>query len=427
MLFLCVLLHASGASLPPSSEMAVDLGLPEPYKCQAEGPGMIERRKTRRVMVGKVPVGGGAPVTVQSMTKTHTTDIDATVEQIQQLICIGCQIVRCAVPDMAAADALAEIRRQIDIPLVADIHFDHRLAVRALQRGADCIRINPGNIRSRAKLDRVIAGLRDAGKGVRIGVNSGSIRPRGRKAERSPLPSRERDRVRGESPQRPDPSPSPSPSPWKGEGAGGSTGLAALMVEEALRACEYFESKGVEQIKVSLKASDVPTTLAAYRAIAPRCDYPLHLGVTAAGPYQRAVVKSAIGIGALLSEGIGDTIRVSITGPPFEEVRLGHEILRAVGLEASRPDLISCPTCGRCRVDLVRVVAEVEQALKGRDIPLTIAVMGCEVNGPGEAAEADIGVAGAKGYGVIFRKGQRVRRVPESELVDELLREIEKL
>jgi len=363
-----------------------------------------ERRKTRQVMVGDVAVGGGAPVTVQSMTKTHTTDIDATVEQIQQLTRLGCHIIRCAVPDMAAADALSEIRAQIDIPLVADIHFDHRLAVRAAERGADCIRINPGNIRDRAKLDAVIAAVRHAGISVRIGVNSGSIRPRRRRGQGSG--------VRGQDPKSKIQNPK-------------SLDLVTLMVEEALRACEYFDSRGVEQLKVSLKASDVPTTLAANRAFAARCDHPLHLGVTAAGPYQRALVKSAVGIGALLSEGIGDTIRVSMTGPPAEEVRVGHAILRAVGLEPSRPDLISCPTCGRCRVDLVRVVAEVEQALEGRDIPLTIAVMGCEVNGPGEAAEADIGIAAGRGAALLFRHGQPVRRIPEADLVAEFLAEID--
>jgi (E)-4-hydroxy-3-methylbut-2-enyl-diphosphate synthase len=364
----------------------------------------ILRRATRQILVGAVPIGSGAPIAVQSMTKTHTADVGATVRQILALERLGCRIIRCAVPDLAAADALADIRRRIHIPLVADIHFDHRLALRALERGADAIRINPGNLRGRRPLDAVIAALRDTGKSVRIGVNSGSIRSR-----------------------------RPRTDP-----------LVAAMVEAALRYCDDFERRGVSQIKVSLKASDVAATLAANRLFAARTDYPLHLGVTEAGPAKRALVKSAIGIGALLAEGLGDTIRVSMTGPPAEEVRAGYEILRALNLEPEGINLISCPTCGRCRVDLVRVVREVERALRlsqppgfrrpcearlgeAAPRPLTVAVMGCEVNGPGEAAEADIGIAAGRGAALLFRRGRPVRKVPEGQLVPELLAEIEKM
>ena len=370
---------------------------------------MIERRTTRRVMVGDVAVGGDAPVSVQSMTKTHTADIDATVAQIKDLEALDCHIIRCAVPDMAAADALAEIKRQIAVPLVADIHFAHRLAIRAIERGADCIRVNPGNIRDAAELDEIIAAVRAAGISVRIGVNAGSIRLPKSSVTSEVFEASEDFGGSGEPPK------------------SGEADLVTLMVTAARRHCDYFEARGVSAIKVSLKASDVMTTIAANRAFAAHTDYPLHLGVTEAGPVNRALVKSAVGIGGLLAEGIGDTIRVSMTGPPADEVRAGHEILRAVRLESGGLNLISCPTCGRCRIDLQRAVAEVERALDGRDVPLTIAVMGCEVNGPGEAAEADIGVAGGRGVALLFRRGEPIRKVAEADLVTELLAEIERM
>ena len=346
------------------------------------------RRKSRAVLKGKVQVGGGAPVSVQSMTKTHTEDVDATVRQIHELEALGCDVIRVAVPTMAAARAIGEIKKQIRIPLVADIHFDHNLALEAIARGADCVRINPGNMRSRDDVAAVVRAAREAGISIRVGVNSGSIRPRD--AEQ----------------------PSDQPD------------LVALMVATVLDHCSFIESLGFGDLILSLKASDVPTTLAAYRAVAVRCDYPLHLGVTAAGPVGPATVKSAVGIGALLAEGIGDTIRVSLTGPPHDEVRLGHGILRALGFERSGVEIISCPTCGRCEIDLVRLVEEVRSRMPATDRPLTVAVMGCVVNGPGEAAEADVGIAGGKGFGFLFRAGRKVRKVPERELADALVQEV---
>ncbi|MFH1732488.1 MAG: flavodoxin-dependent (E)-4-hydroxy-3-methylbut-2-enyl-diphosphate synthase [Planctomycetota bacterium] len=348
----------------------------------------MERRKTRAVFKGRVQVGGGAPVSVQSMTTTHTEDVAGTVRQIHELDEAGCDIIRVAIPTMNAARAIAEIKKQICIPLVADIHFDHRLALESIKQGADCVRINPGNMRSEDDVAEVVGAAKDAGISMRVGVNSGSIRPRA------------------------------------GMEVRGTDDLAGLMVEAALRHCEFIESLGFGDVILSLKASDVPATIAANRAVAARCDYPIHLGVTAAGPLEVATVKSAVGIGGLLAEGIGDTIRVSLTGPPIGEVRLGHEILRAVGLEEAGLEIISCPTCGRCDIDLAALVEEVRARLPPSDSPLRIAIMGCVVNGPGEAAEADVGIAGGKGFGFLFRGGRKLRKVPESELADALLDEI---
>jgi (E)-4-hydroxy-3-methylbut-2-enyl-diphosphate synthase len=347
----------------------------------------MQRRKTRAVFKGSVQVGGGAPVSVQSMTNTHTEDVAATLRQIHDLEAAGCDLVRVAVPTMQAAAALSEIKRSIRIPLVADIHFDHRLALESIRCGADCIRINPGNMRSRDDVAEVVRAAKDAGISIRIGVNSGSIRPR--------------------------------------DGSAHEGDLVTLMVDTALADCEFMESLGFGNIVLSLKASDVMTTLEANRAIAARCDYPLHLGVTEAGPLESCTIKSAIGIGGLLSEGIGDTIRVSLTGPPVDEIRLGHAILQALGLKSGGVNLVSCPTCGRCEIDLVKLVAEVQARMPRCDKPLTVAVMGCVVNGPGEAAEADVGIAGGKGFGFLFRGGRKLRKVPEDRLADELIREIQ--
>ncbi len=348
----------------------------------------MERRKTRAVWKGSVQVGGGAPVSVQSMTKTHTEDVAATVRQIRELEDLGCQIIRVAVPTRKAASAIASIKKEIRIPLVADIHFDHNLALEAIRSGADCIRINPGNMRSRDDVEAVVRAAKDAGVSIRVGVNSGSVRPR--------------------------------------DGSdSGDADLVMLMVDAALRHCEFIESVGFRDLIVSLKASDVMSTVEANRAFAAKCDIPLHLGVTEAGTIESATVKSAVGIGALLAEGIGDTIRVSLTGPPHDEVRIGHDILRAVGLERGGVDSISCPTCGRCEIDLAGLVAEVRRRMPRVDVPLKVAVMGCVVNGPGEAAEADVGVAGGKGFGFVFRGGRKLRKVPEERLAEELLREIE--
>ena len=321
------------------------------------------------------------------MTTTHTEDVDLTVSQIAQLQELGCQIIRVAVPTKTAASRLSEICSQISIPLVADIHFEANLALEAIRQGVDKVRINPGNVKDEAKLNAVIDAAKDAGVPIRIGVNSGSIRGQDN----------------------------------------ADADLVDLMVETVLGYCGLFEKRGFEDIVLSLKASEVMTTMAAYRRIAPRCGYPLHLGVTAAGPPSTAVVKSAVGIGGLLSEGIGDTLRVSLTGPPHEEVKVGFQILKALGLHTQGPEIVSCPTCGRCQIDLVKVVEEVERRLPQRGKPISVAVMGCVVNGPGEARECDIGIAGAKGFGFLFRGGEKVKKVPEDQMVDVLVAEAAKL
>jgi len=349
----------------------------------------MERRKTRPVWVGTVQVGGGAPVSVQSMTNTDTRDIAATAAQINQLARAGCEIVRVAVPDREAADVLHLIKKQIEIPLVADIHFDYRLALTALEKGVDGLRINPGNIGKREKVAEVAAAAKERGVPIRIGVNAGSL-------EKDLL-----DRY-------------------------GSPAAAAL-VESAMRHIRLLEELGFFDIKVSVKASNVPLMLEAYRMLAEKVNYPLHVGVTEAGTLRSGVVKSAVGIGALLAEGIGDTIRVSLTGHPLEEVRVGYEILKSLGLRTRGVDLVSCPTCARTRIDLIKIANEVEDRLRGITKPLKVAVMGCVVNGPGEAKEADVGIAGGKGTGLLFRRGRVVRSVPEEELVEELVREAEKL
>ncbi len=348
----------------------------------------INRHKTRRIMIRNVPVGNGAPVTVQSMTNTPTQDVDATVAQIQRLEAAGCEIIRVAVPDEAAADAIAGIKKRIAIPLVADIHFDYRLAIKAAGNGADALRINPGNIGGQRKVQAVADCARDLGLPIRIGVNSGSL---------------EKDLLKtynGATPQ--------------------------AMVESALRHVTMLEKANFDQIKISIKASDVPRTVAAYRLLAGQTDYPLHVGVTEAGSLYTGIVKSALGIGMLLAEGIGDTLRVSLTRDPVEEVRVGFEILKALGIRQHGPEIISCPTCGRCDIDLMTVVEQVDKALMTRRTPVKLAIMGCVVNGPGEAREADIGVAGGKGQGILFKKGKIVKKVPQEKLVDVLIEEVDK-
>ena len=347
---------------------------------------MTKRRKSRAVYVGPVKVGGGAKISVQSMTTTHTHDVDATVAQIRELAEAGCQIVRVAVPTMKAALCLGRIKSRIPLPLVADIHFDHKLALEAIRQGVDGIRLNPGNMRSREGVFEVVRAAKRAEIPIRIGVNSGSIRSGGK-----------------------------------------APNLVKLMADTALRYCEDFERLKFRDIKISLKASDVAATIDAYRLIASQCDYPLHLGVTAAGPPDTSLVKSSIGIGTLLAEGIGDTIRVSMTGPPLAEVKAGLEILRALGLAERGIEVVSCPTCGRCEIDLSRIVEQVRARLAGVKGNLQIAVMGCVVNGPGEAREADLGIAGGKGFGFLFRKGRRIRKVPEKQMVDVLVQEARKL
>ena len=337
-------------------------------------------------MVGHVPVGGGAPVSVQSMTNTPTADINATVLQIERLQNAGCEIVRVAVPDMQAADAITAIKARISIPLIADIHFDHRLALAAARAGADALRINPGNIGSIQKVKAVVDCAKDLNISIRIGVNAGSL---------------EKDIL---------------------EKYNGIT--ADAMVESALRNVELIKSFDFQEVKVSLKASDVARTVEAYRRLSAKTDLPLHLGVTEAGSLYSGIVKSALGIGTLLGEGIGDTIRVSLTRDPVEEVRVGYEILKALGIRQRGPEIISCPTCGRCNIDLFTIVEEVEKALLTTSSPIKIAIMGCVVNGPGEAREADIGIAGADGSGILFRRGKVVKKFPQEKLVEVLLQEV---
>jgi (E)-4-hydroxy-3-methylbut-2-enyl-diphosphate synthase len=348
----------------------------------------IKRKVTRPLHVGAVMVGNLAPIRVQSMTNTKTQDVAATVSQIRRLEQAGCEIVRVAVPDAEAAEAVGKIKAQISIPLVADIHFDHRLAIAAAQSGADGLRINPGNIGGKKKVMAVVACAKDLGLPIRIGVNSGSL---------------EKDLLQKH---------------------GGAT--AEAMVASAFHHVKLLQECNFDAIKISLKASDVPRTLEAYRLMASRSDIPLHLGVTEAGGLFPGIVKSSLGIGMLLAEGIGDTIRVSLTRDPVEEVRVAYEILKALKIREHGPEIISCPTCGRCNLDLIGILEEVEKALLIRSIPVKLAVMGCVVNGPGEAREADIGIAGGDGKGILFRKGKVIRKVPQEDLVAALLEEVDR-
>ena len=346
------------------------------------------RKKTRQISVGEVKIGGGAPIAVQSMTNTLTQDVAATVDQIHRLQAAGCEIVRVAVPDDTAAAAIAAIKSRIEIPLIADIHFDHRLAIAAVRAGADGLRINPGNIGGRQKIKAVVDCAREFGIPIRIGVNSGSL---------------EKDLIKK---------------------YGGVT--AEGMVDSALRHAEVVAGFDYEQIKLSIKASDVLRTVEAYRRLAERTDFPLHVGVTEAGGLYSGIVKSTLGIGILLSEGIGDAIRVSLTRDPVEEIRVGFEILKGLEIRRHGPEIISCPTCGRCDIDLFDIAEKVEKAILLKSVPIKLAIMGCVVNGPGEAREADIGIAGGHGVGILFRKGEIVKKFPENMLVEVLLSEVEK-
>jgi len=351
---------------------------------------MKSRRKSRQIQVGKVKIGGDAPITVQSMTKTDTRDVDATVDQIWALEVAGCDIVRVAVPVREAAERLGEIRKQIRIPLIADIHFNYKLALIALEQGVDGLRLNPGNIGARWCIEEVIKLASERKIPIRIGVNAGSL---------------EKDLL----------------AKYDGPTADG-------MVESALRHIEILEDLGYSEIKVSLKASDPLMMIEAYRLLADKVDYPLHLGVTEAGTPTVGTIKSSVGIGTLLAEGIGDTIRVSLAADPVEEVRVGMDILKSLGLRNEGLTFVACPSCGRADIDLISLAKEVEQ----RMIPFSnknihVAVMGCEVNGPGEARAADIGIAGGKGIGIIFKKGEVIRKVPETQIVTALMEEVEKL
>jgi (E)-4-hydroxy-3-methylbut-2-enyl-diphosphate synthase len=346
----------------------------------------INRKKTRQIYVGNVPIGGGAPIVVQSMTNTFTVDVDSTVSQIVRLQDAGCEIVRVAVPDEASAKAIAAIKQQIRIPLIADIHFSYRLAIAAARSGADALRINPGNIGGKAKIKALIDCAGDHGISIRVGVNSGSIEKELLKKYQAPT--------------------------------------AAAMVESALRHLDMIGSFGFDNIKVSLKASDVGRTIEACRLFSLKSDFPIHVGVTEAGGLFPGLVKSAIGIGTLLAEGIGDTIRVSLTRDPVDEVRAAFEILKALHIRQRGPDIISCPTCGRCNIDLFHIVDELERATVNHIAPIKIAVMGCVVNGPGEAKEADVGIAGGDDRGVLFKRGKVVKTFPQDKLLDALLTEI---
>ena len=350
---------------------------------------MIERRKTRQLHVGSVAVGGDAPIAVQSMTNTHTDDAAATLEQIQRLADAGCDIIRCAVPDMAAAEGLKTICKESPIPVIADIHFDYKLALGAAERGIDKIRINPGNIGDDSRVKAVADSCRQKNIPIRIGVNSGSLEKHILAKYGSPTPE--------------------------------------AMVESALYHANLLEKFDFDDIVISIKSSNVETMINAYELAAQKCDYPLHLGVTEAGTERMGIIKSAVGIGSLLTHGIGDTIRVSLTDSPVKEVFAAFDILKAIGLKNDSPYLISCPTCGRTKIDLVGLAKQVEEKLKDCKKPIKVAVMGCIVNGPGEAKEADIGIAGGDGCGLIFKKGEILRKVDEKDLLDELMKEIDKL
>lgn len=349
---------------------------------------LVKRRKTRQVRIGNVLIGGGAPVVVQSMTKTHTKDIKETVDQIRRMEQAGCEVVRLAVPDRESVEALGEIKKRVDIPLVADIHFDHKLALASLEKGVDALRINPGNIGTKEKVKEVVRAAKDHAVPIRIGVNSGSL-------EKSLL------RKYGEA-------------------------TAEGMVESALNHVRILEDMDFHDIKISLKAPDVYRTVNAYQRLADKVDYPFHAGITESGSLIPGSVKSSVGLALLLSQGLVDTVRVSLTAPPEEEVRVAFLILSSLGLRSYGPDFISCPICGRCEVDLMTIAQEIEKRLSSVKSDIHLAVMGCMVNGPGEAREADVGLACGQGVGVLFKKGKVYRRLKEEEIIPEFVKEVKK-
>ncbi|MBU4194265.1 MAG: flavodoxin-dependent (E)-4-hydroxy-3-methylbut-2-enyl-diphosphate synthase [Actinobacteria bacterium] len=350
---------------------------------------MTGRFETRRIMLGEVPVGGGSPVSVQSMTNTDTADVGATLLQIGELEAAGCDIVRVAVPDRDAGEALGRIVAGTTLPVVADIHFDYRLALLAVEQGVAGIRINPGTMRGGSRLEEIARAAEAAGVVVRVGVNSGSLEKRLR-------------------------------------GPGGKVEAAAL-AESALHGAALMEGCGVTRLKISVKASDVPRTIEAYRIVARESAWPLHVGITGAGTLWSGAIRSAVGIGAILAQGIGDTIRVSLTAQPVEEVRVGRKILASLDLGEAGPQVISCPTCARTEIDVIGLAVRVEKAIESYRAPLTVAVMGCPVNGPGEAREADVGIAGGRDGAVLFVAGEKIRHVPPDSVFDELIGEIRKL
>jgi (E)-4-hydroxy-3-methylbut-2-enyl-diphosphate synthase len=341
------------------------------------------------VCVGQVPIGGRTPISVQSMTNTDTRNVSATIRQIRKLERAGCEIIRVAVPDMKAARALPEIKRKIGIPLVADIHFDYRLALNAIDAGVDKLRINPGNIGAKWKVKEVARAARESKTPIRVGVNAGSLPRDILKRHKRATP--------------------------------------AALVQAALRQVRILENLNFSDIVISLKAFDVPTTVEAYQLISKKTNYPLHLGITEAGLPQAGSIRSALGIGILLASGIGDTIRVSLTGDPVEEVGVGYEILKSLNLREHGPTIISCPTCGRCEIDIISMTRKVERRIRNIRAPIKIAVMGCVVNGPGEARDADVGIAGGRGYGLLFRKGKTIGKFKEKDLIDALLDAVQDL
>lgn len=349
----------------------------------------IKRKKTRVVKIGDVPIGGNNPIAIQSMCNTKTSDVEATVKQILALEKEGCEIIRVAVPDMAAAEAISEIKKQIHIPLVADIHFDYRLALKAIENGVDKMRINPGNIGGEDRVRAVVEAAKAKNIPIRIGVNSGSL---------------EKDILEKYGTVTP-------------EG----------LVESAMRHVRILEKLDFRDIVISIKASSVPFSLKTYSLLSEEVDYPLHVGITESGTEWSGTIKSSVGIGAILSMGIGDTIRVSLTGDPLEEVRVAKAILKDMGLRKFGVEFVSCPTCGRTCIDLIGLAKKVEEKCRNINKDIKVAVMGCAVNGPGEAREADIGIAGGNGYGLIFKKGEILKKLPENELLDALMEEIEKL
>jgi len=346
---------------------------------------MNKRRISQAINIGGVTIGGGAPVVVQTMTKTDTRDVEATIAQIKEIEACGGELVRLAVPDREAAAALVDIKKSTKLPLVADIHFDYRLALAAIEAGIDGLRLNPGNIGAADKVKKVALAARERGVPIRIGLNAGSLPPT----------------------------------------ANPALTVAERMVAAALEQIKLLESLDFDLIKVSLKAFDVPTTIAAYQSIAAKMPYPLHIGITEAGPPRTGVIRSSVGIGTLLWLGLGDTIRVSLTAHPREEVAAGYEILKSLDMREHGPVLVSCPTCGRAEADVVKLAQEVEARLAGITRPIKVAVMGCIVNGPGEARDADVGIACGKGKGVIFKKGEKVAVVAEKDYLEALMREVE--
>lgn len=346
----------------------------------------IDRVKKKVVKIGNRYIGGEYPILIQSMTNTDTRDVSSTVDQIKRLEDVGCDVVRVAIPDEEAAEAVHEIKRRINIPLVADIHFDYRLAIKSIKQGADKIRINPGNIGDISRVKEIVGLAKKSGVSLRVGVNAGSL---------------EKDLLK------------------KHNGV-----TAEAMVESALGHVKILEDLDYNDIVISLKASNVPMSISAYRLMSQKCEYPLHVGITEAGTLKSGIIKSAVGIGAILSEGIGDTIRVSLTGDPTEEILAGIQILKALGHRKEGVELISCPTCGRCQVDLITIAEEVEKRLTKVKKNIKVAVMGCAVNGPGEAREADIGIAGGKNEVLLFKRGEVIRKIPQDRVIEELIDEI---